>query len=70
MNATGDRMNRIRGASLALALLLTLVRVDAPALAGLQHDQVDAKGPDPERAAQQHEALGAVQLQRRERQII
>jgi hypothetical protein len=41
-------------------LLLVLVRVDAPALASAQHDQVDAERLDTELLAQRLEALAVI----------
>src|SRR6185369_6100277 len=44
-------------------LLLALVRVDAPALARVQHDLVEAEARDAELGAQAHEAVLGVRLQ-------
>lgn len=50
-------------------LLLMLMGVDAPALAGLQHDEVHPEGTHAELTSQRLEALAAVAIERSERDV-
>jgi hypothetical protein len=50
-------------------LLLTLVCVDAAALAGLQHDEVDAEALNAQLASQRLKAFAAFAVERGERDV-
>jgi hypothetical protein len=50
-------------------LLLVLMRVDAPPLAGLEHDEVHPEGAHAQLAPQRLETLAAVAIERTERDV-